>query len=108
MDFHLVLRGTGYRGGAAGMGGDEIPASIKPVGDLNEAILYIDKTMGVGFIKSVIERLNDTRSDVKVAYISSGSLKFIDEFGVVLCDTLKHKQQVQKIGPGVYALYRIQ
>lgn len=105
MSFDLVVRGTGYFGGAAGTGGDKFEASEQGGRDLSVQILYFDVRQKAGLLQRILDKLDGERSDIKTAYVSQATLSAISEIGVLHHPT-QHRVQMENMAMGNYALYR--
>lgn len=97
MSFKLVLKGTTYFNQAAGTGGEEFEASERPEGDLTEKVLYVHVTANWFGFKS---------KEVKEGYVSPSAVDACETLGIVYYDPMRHRQEIQRLGAGAYALYR--
>lgn len=101
MQFDLQLKGTTYFNQPAGTGGDKYKASDAPDETYSERVLYLHITQEgfwgwLGY---------DTRR-VQEAYMRPMDVDALETLGIVLFDPMRHRQQIERLGAGAYALYR--
>jgi len=101
MQFQLRLKGTTYFNQAAGTGGNTYTASDMADETYSEKVLYLHVSRD-----GIFGWLGVASRKVEEAYMRPGDVENLDTLGIVLFDPMRHRQQIQALGAGAYALYR--